>query len=67
MTLNDKILFELYENNNSTIEYTELVAVSPLFVHGEVITVDYINMINKMAAGGKQKSPDFSKKDCIIK
>ena len=54
MILYDEILFELYGNNNCTIDYTDIAAISPLFeCGGEVMAVDYINMIYKMAAGGK--------------
>ena len=56
MILNDKILFELYENYNCTIDYTDIAAIAPCFeCAGEVMAVDYINMIYKMAAGGKSE------------
>ena len=56
MILNDKILFELYENNNFTIEYTDIAAIPPEFVRkGGAMAVDYINMIYKMVAGRKLK------------
>ena len=31
MTLKDKILFELYENDDFTIEYTAIAAITPSF------------------------------------
>ena len=58
MTLTAKILFELYENYYFTIDYTDIVAISPKFVcgGGGVMAVDYINLKNKMVADRKQKS-----------
>ena len=39
------------------MENTDLAAVSSYFLGlGEVMVVDHINRIKKMAAGGKQKS-----------
>ena len=53
------------KNNNFTMERTDIVAISPYFVCEEVMAVDYIITINKIAAGGKHKSrlfePNFSK------
>ena len=52
-----RLNFEVCENDKFTIEYTEIEAISPyhrfVCVGGDM-TVDYINMKNKMVADRKQ-------------
>ena len=52
--LNDKIMFELHQNKNFSIQL--LAALPPGVMCGrEVMAVVYINMISKLAAGGKHQ------------